>query len=230
MPHITAVFQPVARADLNQQAYRALRESIVTRRLKAGEKLSVQDVADMLEVSRSPVYDALTRLATEGLVSVRSRRGHFVQPLTREMMSEGFDVRLALELYAAERTVGRIPKAKLIELRRLMKATLPKVKGSRIIDKTGYFRTNQTFHNFQIDCAQNRQMSQIYRSLNVNVFMELILHTPTIAKADPAEQHIEIVEAFEEGRLERCQQAIRGHIADGKEMALNAIEDAGGVL
>ncbi|MBA3348068.1 MAG: GntR family transcriptional regulator, partial [Actinobacteria bacterium] len=96
-----------ARSNLNDQVYDTLKRRLIRRELRPGEKVSLHELAGELGVSRSLVHHALTRLVSEGLLSVKSRRGYFVTPLTAAAVVEGYGVRLALELHAAEAAVGR---------------------------------------------------------------------------------------------------------------------------
>src|SRR5881409_2907395 len=109
--------------NLNERVYDELRQRILTRQEPSGAKLSLHSLADELGVSRSPVHHALTRLVSEGLLTVRPRRGYFVTPVTAHTLAEGYDVRLALELHAAEGTVGRLRPRDLQQLRSLLEAT-----------------------------------------------------------------------------------------------------------
>ena len=93
-------------ANLNEQVYDELRVRVLTRQHPAGAKLSLHALASELGVSRSPVHHALTRLVSEGLLTVKPRRGYYVTAVSAVALAEGYDVRLALELHAAERTVG----------------------------------------------------------------------------------------------------------------------------
>ena len=81
--------------------------------------VSLRTVASELRVSRSPVYQALTVLVVEGLLGLdaRGRRRFYVCPLTIEAMTDALDVRCMLELFAAERSVGRADAVRLDDLR-----------------------------------------------------------------------------------------------------------------
>ena len=107
------------RTNLNDQVYETLKQRLVCRELGPGEKVSLHGLAESLGVSRSPVHHALTRLVSEGLLTVKSRRGYYVTPLTEAAVAEGYDVRLALELQAAELAVGRVPRDGLRRFREL---------------------------------------------------------------------------------------------------------------
>lgn len=234
MLHVSAVSSgtatPLTRVDLNEQVYATLKEQLATRQLTPGEKLSLHELALSFGVSRSPVQHALTRLVSEGLVDVRPHRGHFVRPLTAELLVEAHEVREALELYAAARTVGRLGDEELAELRRLMERTLTMVDGQRLADQPGYIATNQAFHDYQVGLARNRLLLERYRSLSVNQMMQRILAGAPATDSELAAEHRELVEAFEAGRLPRVARAIRIHVETGKRLALEAIEQAGGVL
>jgi DNA-binding GntR family transcriptional regulator len=220
----------LARADLNDQVYASLKQALATRKLAPGEKLSLQHLATAYGVSRSPVQQALTRLVTEGLVEVKPHLGHFVKPLTAASVSEAYDVREALELWAADHTVGRVARGDLAELRRLMEQTLEMLEGRRIADRDGYFATNQAFHDFQVGLAGNELLRENYRRLSVNALMARVLTGQNDRLSNVAAEHVELVEAFEAGDPRRVARAITTHVETGKQLAVAAIEEAGGVL
>ena len=105
------------RTNLNEQVYETLRRRVLRRDPGPGAKLSLHELATELGVSRSPVHHALTRLVSEGLLSVKARRGYYVTPVTAHALLDGYDVRLALELHAAERAVDSASDDQLAELR-----------------------------------------------------------------------------------------------------------------
>jgi DNA-binding GntR family transcriptional regulator len=220
----------IHRTDLNEQVYDELRRRLMTRRLLPNEKLSLHELAGELGVSRSPVHHALTRLVADGLLSVQARRGYFVTPLTTKVVLDAHDVREALELRAAEVSIGRVDSRQLARLRRAMEATLRHLDGERFVDRRAFIAANQAFHERQIDLAENPLMSDIYRRLSVNLLMERILAGRESAAGDVGCEHVEIVAAFESADLARAQRAIRAHVETGRQLALAALEAAGGVL
>jgi DNA-binding GntR family transcriptional regulator len=211
-------------ANLADQVYDELRARLLTRRHRPGEKLSLHVLAHELGVSRSPVHQALTRLVSEGLLSVQARRGYFVTPVTAQALADGYDVRLALELHAAERAVGRLDARDLAELRRLFEAT------AAAISHEEWDTANAAFHELQIDLAGNALLSRFYRELSVNLLMQVIRGGRVEGHANLVTEHRRIVEAFEAEDLDAARQAIRDHIETGRRIALEAIERAGGVL
>lgn len=222
--------QRLERLDLNEQVYEAVRELLVTGGLAPGSRLSLNQLAGQLGVSRSPVHQALTRLVAEGLVSVERRRGYYVTPLTGEAIVHAYDVRQALELHAAEVSVGRVSEDDLARLRELMEESLSTLDGDDFVDGRGYIRTNQEFHQFLVGLARNPLLSEICAGLAVNVLMDRIIGTLPARATGVANEHRRLVEAFERADLAAAQQVIRDHAETGKRIALVALENAGGRL
>jgi len=212
------------RTNLNDRVYETLKARLVRRELGPGEKVSLHELAGSLGVSRSPVHHALTRLVSEGLLTVKPRRGYYVTPLTEAALEEGYDVRLALELQAAERAVGSVPPASLARLRELHEAT------AEAVSHAEWDSANAAFHEHQVDLAGNALLSRFYRELSVNLMMQVIRGGRLEGDAYLTTEHGAIVEAYEAGDLIAAHEAIRAHIATGRRIALEAIERTGGVL
>ena len=212
------------RTNLNEQVYETLRQRVLQREPGPGSKLSLHELATELGVSRSPVHHALTRLVSEGLLSVKARRGYYVTPVTEATVGDGYDVRLALELHAAERTVGVADSLRLGRLRELME------EAEAAISQEDWDNANAAFHEFQIDLADNAMLSRFYRDLSVNLMMQVIRGGRLEGGEYLAREHRAIVEALEAHDLAAAQTAIRAHIDSGRRIALEAIERAGGVL
>jgi DNA-binding GntR family transcriptional regulator len=218
----------IVHVDLNDRVYAAIKERLLTREFGGGRKISLQALADQLGVSRSPVHHALTRLTSEGLV-VNEPRGYVVRPVTAELMDDTHETRLALELHAAELTVGRLDDERLGGFARLADDTTRFVDGHRITDSRGYMLANQAFHEYQVDLAGNSIISQMYRRLCVHELMErTIVMLGVSAAGGSTEEHTEIVAAYGAGDLERVRTALRANVATGKRIARLAIERAGG--
>jgi DNA-binding GntR family transcriptional regulator len=210
--------------NLNEQVYDELRSRVLTRQHRPGTKLSLHALAAELGVSRSPVHHALTRLVSEGLLTVRPRSGYFVMPVTARAVAEGYDVRLALELLAAERAVESVDESQLARFAELLDTT------DAAISHEQWDAANAAFHEFQIDLAGNALLSRFYRELSVNLMMQVIRGGHVEGHANLVTEHRHIVDAFVAGELAAAEHAIREHIETGRRIALDAIERAGGVL
>ena len=212
------------RTNLNERVYETLKTRLVRRELGPGEKVSLHELAASLGVSRSPVHHALTRLVAEGLLTVKSRRGYYVSPLTEATIAEGYDVRLALELQAAESAVGKVSRAELRRFRELHDAAADAVSHAE------WDTANAAFHEHQVDLAGNALLTRFYRDLSVNLMMQVIRAGKLEGGSNLPTEHEAIVAAYEAGDLAAAHTAIRAHIGTGRRIALEAIEAAGGVL
>ncbi len=214
----------VARINLNDRVYDTLKQRLVRRELGPGEKVSLHELAAELGVSRSPVHHALTRLVSEGLLTVKSRRGYYVTPLTQVAVLEGYDVRLALELRAAETSVGHVGSAALARFRELQRAS------AEAVSHEEWDAANAAFHEHQVDLAGNALLSRFYRELSVNLMMQVIRGGKLEAGEYLATEHEAIVDAYARGDLAAARAAIHAHIETGRRIALDALDGAAGAL
>jgi DNA-binding GntR family transcriptional regulator len=214
----------LAATNLNDRVYGELRTRVLTRQEPAGAKLSLHVLAAELGVSRSPVHHALTRLVSEGLLTVRPRRGYYVAPVTARAVAEGYDVRLALELLAAEQAIPELDDDLVAGFVGALAAT------DAAISDEQWDAANAAFHEYQIDLARNRLLSRFYRELSVNLMMQVIRGGHVEGHANLVTEHGNIVEAFSARDIRAAQRAIREHIETGRRIALEAIERAGGAI
>ena len=222
--YISSVAVVLPRANLNEQVYATLRSRILARGHGPGEKLSLHELAAELGVSRSPVHHALTRLVSEGLLTVKARRGYFVTPVTTRVVVEGYEVRLALELHAADVTVGTADDERIAELRTRLDATADAISNEE------WDTANAAFHETQVDLAGNDLLSRFYRELSVNLMMQVIRGGRVEKDDHLVTEHRAIVEALERRDRDAARQAITRHVETGRRIALEAIERAGGSL
>src|SRR3989440_5438513 len=102
-----------------ERVHAFLREEILSNRLQPGAELQEVALSEQLGVSRGPIREAIGRLAAEGLVTVRPRRGAVVRSLSKDEFLEAYQVREALEMMAVRLAVPRLRKEDFEELQRL---------------------------------------------------------------------------------------------------------------
>lgn len=209
----------LARANLNEQVYEMLRRMIIRREHAPGTKLSLHELAEELGVSRSPVHHALTRLVSDGLLTVKARRGYFVSPVTAQALVDGYEVRLALELHAADIAVDTADDEQIAILRTMLAATGAERTGEE------WVAANAAFHEAQVDLAGNALLSRLYRQLSVNLLGgRLDRHSLVVG------EHEQIVAGFEARDRAATRAAITRHIESARRVALDAVARAGGAV
>ncbi len=98
----------IEHSDLTTKVYQWLKERIMHHAFLPGDKLDIQQLADDLGVSRTPVKDAINRLTSEGLVVLRSRRGTYVATLSLADLHDLFQVRTIIESWAVQHGVPEV--------------------------------------------------------------------------------------------------------------------------
>ena len=211
------------------EAYRRLRDLILTRQVSADERLDVERLAGQLKTSPSAVQYALTRLVTENLV-IRGDRGHVVKPLDVATSDGVHDARKAIELGVVEMTVGHLGQGQLSELRRLAQATVD-VLGLVDPDSiAAYALANQEFHRFLVAIAGVDALSAVYEQLSIADLISRALRTQDEIEGLLAREHLDLVQAYERADLDGVRDVIIRHTAHAKQTQQRGIERAGGQL
>ena len=88
-----------------EEAYRQIKQMIFDQKLIPGQRLVNQDLVDKLNMSRTPIINALNRLVQDGFVAFESFRGFYVKPIDLQEVWDAFGVREALEVYTVEQAI-----------------------------------------------------------------------------------------------------------------------------
>ena len=193
------------------QVYAAIRERILSGALARGARVHQEDVAAELGVSRTPVREALRRLAAEGLIEMRTNRGARVADLEPSDMREPYEARLVVEPGAARLAAQRgvSPQVRMRQALEVQRAAIPDVALS--------FAANRDFHIALVEAAGNAFLLQFVEHLWVArigaAIYEHQAETPERMLLD-ADEHEQILTAIEAGDARRAESRTRRHIAD----------------
>lgn len=220
------------RTDLTKQTYQVLKDRILRRQLQPGERISVDEIARHLGVSRTPVTDALKRLAVEGLVDIVGRRGTFVSSLTALDVAELFDVRAIVELYAAHRILqdGKVDEF-LRRTEALMEAMRHASESGDYRDYPAFMEADRDFHLVLVELTGNSRLSEVYAGLNVHIQVSRAHYLSTVEDALQAlHEHDAILAAFRSGDAASVEQSLGAHIHHVKNRILELLNPRGGQL
>lgn len=106
----------IERNYLNEEAYKILKESILSGNLKPGERIIEDNLASSMQISRTPLREALNKLKSEGMVCYDSNKKLVVSELSIKELDDLFGVRIALECYAARLACKNITKEEMEKL------------------------------------------------------------------------------------------------------------------
>ena len=213
---------------VDEATYHEIRERVLDRRVALGESLTVDQMAAELGVGRAPVYHALQKLRTEGLVSPDPDKGYVVTPITVKTAWEAYDARAALECGVVDQTAGRLGKEQIDRLHAAAEATAPWIRDDTFVDLERYLATNAVFHETLVCLAGNETLLQSYRRLSMGGVMTRALHGVTQTDDRFITDHLGLAEALGAGAVEDARGIILRHAELGKERVRIAIEAAGG--
>ena len=196
--------------SLGQRVYQTLREAILSLAYRPGEILRKPEICDALGVSRSPVADAVARLATEGLVDVVPQAGTFVARFSMEEIREGAFLREAIELAAIERVAESITEDQLTQLRRNLTVQAALIADG---DVPGFYQTDAAMHELLLSFTGFRRLAQVSETawLHVNRARQLILPVPGRIAAT-LDEHRAILAALEARDPDAARRATRAHL------------------
>ena len=156
----------IPRRVLHQEVAVRLRQRIVEGHLAPGAKLNERELAELLQVSRTPLREAIRMLAAEGLVELLPNRGAVVLQLSQQDVADAFDVIAGLEGQAGELAAERIDAAQLAEIRALHYEMLAAFTRR---DLATYYRLNALVHSQINAAAGNRVLTQTWANLNARL-------------------------------------------------------------
>jgi DNA-binding GntR family transcriptional regulator len=201
---------PVENLTLWERVYGHLRAEILSGELAPGTELQEVGLSESLGVSRGPIREAIGRLAAEGLVTVRPRRGAVVRALSTEEFLEAYQVREALEVMAVRLAVPQLTDADLMALEgHVDEMTRCADDG----DTQGFFEANTGFHRAFFDVAGNRMLRDLYWGLcgQIDRYRLRSLELRGNVQRSIAE-HKAILRAARAGDVERAAHLVSEHI------------------
>jgi DNA-binding GntR family transcriptional regulator len=207
----TSILQspPVAPVLLADRAYEGLRDQLVTLRIKPGEPIDEDRIGRELGMGRTPVREAIKRLALENLVTVYPRRGTFASEINITDLAQISDVRAVLEGHAATRAAERLTDEQRGELRDLR----AELTARRDDDVRALMELDTRVHRFIYRCADNRYLADTcdrYLNLSLRIWY---LALDRMEKLSPhVQEHRTVLSAIAKGDPERARRMLVAHI------------------
>ncbi|MEW6421362.1 MAG: GntR family transcriptional regulator [Deinococcota bacterium] len=203
------MLQPVARDRVVDVVRERLRAAILAGELAPGTRLSVPELARHLQVSRSPVREAVLLLVGEGLAVEHSRRGVEVARLNLSDLLELYELRAALEGLAAGLAAERMTGTDLAALRGVLDA-----QGAEALREAGRFRDlDARFHQIIVQTCGNARLTRYAELLarEMRLAGSLLLNTPAHLRLSQ-EEHRTIERALRQRDGPAAEVAMRAHL------------------
>jgi DNA-binding GntR family transcriptional regulator len=195
---------------LAEWTYQYLKKRILNLEFGPGEQLHIEEFAEKLEVSRTPIREAFLRLASDGLIDVRPRVGYFVSEITEQDINDLFEVREIVETRAAKLAALNLSDNEIEKLKEIMRESEEAVKNK---DLTTYIENDVRFHGYLQTHINNRRLLAVMESLNDLTHRERILsiRSPENIQHTLVE-HNRIVDALKERDGEAAEKFMAEHL------------------
>lgn len=224
----------ITRTTLSEQTYETLKERILDKTLPAGAKLNIDALSRELNVSSSPIREALARLEGERLVVSEVYAGCSVAPEpTAGYLHSLLDCRVVLEGHCARIGAPRKDPKVLDVLRSayLEMAAIPAI-GTKYREYRRFVQADARFHQAIVDSAANEVISGLYEGLNA-IIMQSRLYRDRQGGSSRAhevlDEHRRILATFEAGEGEAAARMLREHLEGGRRRLLSTAAPSPGV-
>lgn len=207
---------PMKRAD---KVYEEIQRHIVEA-ARGGESLSEKALADRFGVSRTPVREALYRLAKEGLVDIIPSVGYLVHRTTYEDVRQVFEAREALEGMAARLAAARVTEADVRAIRAALDGVQPHLGSETAVP---YMReANSVLHGTILRLARNTRIAESVRLFSAQLEHIILTLTGRERYETSYGEHLEIVDALSSRDPDAAERAMRAHISSVRHDVLKA--------
>ncbi|MEI6386069.1 MAG: GntR family transcriptional regulator [Spirochaetota bacterium] len=214
----------MAEKSLSESIHTQLSERILRWDYLPGHRFTEEGLCGEFHVSRSPVREALHKLAEGGLIEQRPRQGYLVRLLDFKEIDELYDVRLALEEFVVSRIcrqgMDEVRLSELIMFWTDLYGRLPET--ADLVP-----RADEEFHETLAGFTHNSRLSQALKDIDRRIhFIRLFDFTDTERVGSTCTEHMDLLRALRDRDLARALEALRRNIEGGRSSVERAIKEA----
>ncbi|WP_085875276.1 GntR family transcriptional regulator [Peptoniphilus vaginalis] len=198
---------------LSDKAYFYLRDLIVSGEVKGGELLTEKKIGEKLNMSRTPVKRALTRLEQEGYVKSVDGVGNIVRELSVKDLADIYELRIALEKIAIKSSINNISDLEICSLEKDLKDILEKKQNLESISSEYLTRKDEEIHMLILANSTNDYIKGIYSNIKSQIDRyQKEAYTLTDTTVESTEYHLEILDAIKRKNLEETIKILEDHL------------------
>ena len=194
--------------NLKEKSYEIIKQNIINLVYMPGEYLEEKKLSASLEVSRTPMREALSRLEEEGWVKIYPRKGIFVSVIDEILINNVFEARKILEVSALKLTIKKLSKIKL----KLLKESLD---GISMDDEKRLDQIDDKFHSMILSFYSNFFMNKVSINILEHTKRIKIFSLGKKLKAriiQSTEEHLELLDLLIEGNIEESEKLLYTHL------------------
>jgi DNA-binding GntR family transcriptional regulator len=214
-----------ARVGVRESVFQALKALLMDHDLEPGAKLSIDGLARQLDVSQTPIREALARCESEGLVVRRPNAGYLVAPLLdRAGLDDLYDIRLLLEPPAAARAAQNATRTEVTFIRRTVQQMVPTLDGDTYQAYRDFAELDAAFHNAIAEASRSPLIADTLRRFRAHTHAYRLYFRHVIASY-AVDEHRAILNAIRDKDSEAAESAMRAHLEASWSRLKIAYED-----
>lgn len=208
--------------NLHEGTFQKLRSLLVEGVIAPGSKLNERELAESLNVSRTPIREAIKRLAADGLVELIANRGAIAVQLSHADVVHTFDVIAQLEGYSGELAAKNISAATLSELEALQYEMMASYARR---DLSNYYKLNLKIHHLINQAANNPVLTQLFSQANARIEALRFRSNQNGVKWEKAvEEHQEMIDALKTHDSERMRKVMIQHVMNKRDVVIELLK------
>jgi len=211
------------RKSLGQHVFESLKEAIIRGEVAPGDRLVEIRLADAMDISRTPVREAIHKLEREGLLRKLPKGGFTVMNLSREDIKETFGIRCVLESYAARLAAQNYSEEELLPLEEKISEFQQFLDKGRLDELP---RVNTEFHSLFYALSRSPKLIKMINDLRDQIyrFRKILLKKDKWAETSN-QDHMKMLNAIREKDVNLVERVVKQHIARGQRIVLSALEE-----
>lgn len=195
------------RPNLSEIAYDEIKEMILSGEVAQGERILLDEISERLNLSITPIREALNKLAQEDLIQITPRTSHAVISLDAKDASDILELRLLLETFAFQTAGDNLAEFPVQRFRDVFQ------RPELAQNYKEFVQYDAEFHSTIIAASNNKKLGKLYAYLQNLVLVELIAAAQIGGRIEAAlEEHLKILDAIEARDVDLALAALRVHL------------------
>jgi DNA-binding GntR family transcriptional regulator len=213
------------KTDLKKRSYDEIKKNILNNIWYPGYSILITQIAEELNMSRTPVREVLLKLEHEGLVRIIPRRGVIVEPLRMQDIVEIYDLLAVLEGLAARLLVYQVKNNNSI-IEKMKKIIEDTQSALDVNDMDKWIENDIKFHGFLIKNCGSKRINSVYSLTDDQAYRARMVTSRVRPKPiNSTKEHFEIYKAIKNGNEDNAEIAAKAHRLNGKKMIIEALKN-----
>ena len=223
---MAAIEQPSSQ-NLHEATFQTRKSLLVEGKIAPGSKLNERELAESLNVSRTPIREAIRRLAADGLVELIANRGAIAVQLSIDDVIHTFDVIAELEGYSGELAAKNISDSTLSELEALQYEMMASYARR---DLSSYYKLNLRIHRLIHNAANNPVLATLFSQVNSRIEALRFRSNQDGVKWEKAvEEHQEMLDALKARDSARMRKVMIAHVTKKRDVVVQLLKSESGL-